>query len=106
MFYAQAWLATHYLFMKPERAAGVDRYCLALEGGGDPIGAFEASFGVTPQAFDRELRDYKRKAISILQLPEEKVDHPAAITTQRLGVAADEHLMPLSYLRAVRPCAG
>jgi hypothetical protein len=103
MFYAQSWLATHYLFQNPERAAGFDRYCVALQDGGDPIGSFESSFGISPQAFDKALRDYKRKSIQVRQMPEEKVDYASTIKTERLGVAADEILMPLSYLRAVPP---
>jgi hypothetical protein len=103
MFYAQAWLATHYMFNRPERAAGFDRYCAALQDGGDPIGAFEPAFGVSPQDFDKELRDYKRKSMQIYLMPEEKADHASSISIERLSAAADELLMPMAYLRAVPP---
>ncbi len=103
MFYAQAWLATHYMFNRPERSKGFDRYCEALQNGGDPIGAFEPAFGVSPQAFDKELRDYKRKSIQIYVMPEEKADHASSIKVERLNAAADELLMPMSYLKGVPP---
>jgi hypothetical protein len=103
MFYAQAWLATHLMFNKPERAAGFDRYCVALQDGGDPIGAFEPAFGLSPQEFDKELRAYKRKSMQIYLMPEEKVDYASSVSVKRLSEAADDLLMPLSYLRAVPP---
>ena len=73
-FYAQAWLATHYLFGEKTRAAGFNKYCAALQNGGDPITAFEPAFGVTPAAFDKELRDYKRKPINSWQFPDKPTE--------------------------------
>jgi hypothetical protein len=101
MFYAQAWLATHLLFNRPERAAGFDRYCKALEGGGDPIDAFKPAFGITPQEFEQELRRYRYSGIQILHLPDDKTDYAASIVTQRLSAAADDLLMPMSHLQVV-----
>jgi len=102
MFYAQAWLATHMLFMRPERAAGFDRYCKAMETGQDVIAAFQPSFGISADEFDKELRRYRREAIKILHLPYDAAAVPA-ITIQRLTSGADELLAAMSYLRAVPP---
>jgi len=101
MFYAQAWLATHYLFMTPARAAGFDRYCDALQLGGDPLEAFEPAFGISYAEFDAELRRYKRGSLKILHLNADTTDYAATIVSRRLGAAADSILMPLSFLRAV-----
>ncbi len=103
MFYAQAWLATHYLFVKPERAAGFDRYCIALQGGGDPLESFEPAFGISRGDFDRELKKYKRDAIQIRSLIPDTTDYAATIASQRLTAGADELMMPLSYLQSVPP---
>lgn len=99
-FYAQAWLATHYLFGEKTRAAGFNKYCAALQNGGDPLGAFEAAFGVTPAAFDKELRDYKRKAINSWQFPDKPTDMASRVSLTRLESAADDILMPLTYLKS------
>lgn len=103
MFYAQSWLATHYLFNKPERAAGFDRYCKAMEAGGDPLESFQPSFGIPREEFDRELRRYKREAIQILNLPPDTTDYASTITSERLSAAADELMMPFCYLQGVPP---
>jgi hypothetical protein len=102
MFYAQGWLATHMLFMRSERAAGFDRYCKAMEAGQDVIAAFQPSFGISVEEFDKELRRYRREAIKILHLPYEAAAAPT-ITTQRLTAGADELLAPMSYLQSVPP---
>lgn len=101
-FYAQAWMAAHYMFSTPERAAGFDRYTAALLKGGDLLGSFEPSFGVTPQQFDKELKDYKRKPIRFWTLGESKPD-ASSIKVERLGRSADELLLPMSFLRVLPP---
>lgn len=98
MFYAQAWLATHYMFERPERAQGFDRYVAALQKGGDSIASFEPAFGITHTAFDKELRDYKRKPIQFWSMLGVKPD-PSAITVQRLAASADDLLLSAAYLR-------
>ncbi len=104
-FYAQAWLATHYLFGEKTRAAGFNKYCAALQNGGDPLGAFEPAFGITPAVFDKELRDYKRKAINSWQFPDKPTDMASKVTLTRLESAADDILMPLSYLKSLPDAA-
>lgn len=100
-FYAQAWLATHFLMNRPERAAGFDRYVTALNSGGDTIGAFEPAFDITPADFDKELRDYKKKAISFSLLRETVSDVSASLKLERLGPSADNLLMPRGHLRGL-----
>lgn len=100
-FYAQAWLAAHYLFFKPERAKGFTRYCAALQADGDPIEAFEPAFGITPAAFDKELRDYKATALNIVRLRDSAENIDASITMTKLDNVYDNLLMPASYLRSL-----
>lgn len=100
-FYAQSWLATHFLFGKPERAEGFDRYIKALQEGGDPIGAFEPAFGVSPATFDKELRDYKKKSLSFSLIKGPPPDLSASLKVERLGVSVDNLLMPLGHLRGL-----
>jgi hypothetical protein len=103
-FYAQAWLAMHYIFNNPDRSKGFDRYIRALGAGEDVLGAFEPSFGVTPEAFDDELRGYRRKGIEFRLMAGVTADPLAPITVQRLNKSADELVMSCAYLRQ-RPTA-
>jgi tetratricopeptide (TPR) repeat protein len=97
-FYAQAWMAAHYLFSTPERAKGFDRYTTALLQGGDLLGAFEPAFGITPAQFDKELKDYKKQPIRFWTIGDAKPD-ASSIKVQPLGRSVDELLLPMSYLR-------
>ncbi len=96
-FYALSWLAAIYLSNTPERQRGLVRYVAALSDGADPMEAFEPAFGITPEAFERELRSFRRGRISILgiALPEAR----AEVTVTRLPIAADDLLLPLARLR-------
>lgn len=99
-FYAQSWLATHFLFLTPARAKGFDAYIQALMEGGDVLKSFEPAFGISPAAFDAELKDYRRKPIRFYTLPAVKPD-PAKITGQKLGKSVDDLLLPVSHLRTL-----
>jgi hypothetical protein len=98
-FYSQAWLATHYLFNSLERSKGFDRYVSALAAGGDVLGAFEASFGISPEAFDNELRVYRHKGIQFRLMPGVAADSSIPVAAQRLGRSADDLLMSCAYIR-------
>jgi hypothetical protein len=98
-FYAQAWLATHYMMLgRPERATGFDRYVKLLQDGGNVLTSFEPAFGITPAQFDKELREYKRKPIEFGPingiLPVEK-----GIQATRLASSYDNLLLPMVYLQ-------
>lgn len=58
MFYAQGWLATHYLLRDPERSRLLSKYLSGIRDGGDPKAAFEQTFGMDFDAFGRRLRAY------------------------------------------------
>ncbi|MEP7210476.1 MAG: hypothetical protein ABI740_06540 [Alphaproteobacteria bacterium] len=99
LFYAQAWLIVHYFFNTPERAKGFDRYVRALTAGGDLIGAFEPSFGISVATFDKELRAYRGKSLAYRFWPGAKIDPSIPITIEHLAPSADDLLMPASYVR-------
>ena len=98
-FYAQSWLATHYMMLgRPERAKGFDRYVRLLQEGGNVLTSFEPAFGITPGQFDEELREYKRKPIEFGPIPG-IFPVEAGIQTTRLAAAYDNLLLPMVYLR-------
>jgi hypothetical protein len=100
-FYAQAWLAAHYLFQNKDRAAGFDKYITALHEGADPLAAFEPAFGILPQTFDRELNNYKTKPMQFGKVAGVTAALPADMKVERLPVSADDLLMAVSHLRNV-----
>jgi tetratricopeptide (TPR) repeat protein len=62
IFYAESWALTHYALNQfPNGAAAVNRYTAAIAEGVTPADAFRDAFGATPEAFDRQLRDYVRR---------------------------------------------
>jgi len=97
-FYAHAWFAALYLANNSERQAGLQHYVRALGAGADPLEAFEPAFGITPEAFERELRAFKRARISVLSVTLPAALAPMEVT--RLPRAGDDLLLPLARLRA------
>jgi hypothetical protein len=97
MFYAQSWFAALYIANNSERGRGLERYVRALGDGADPIEAFEPAFGITPEAFDRELRAFKRARISVLGVPLPTEFTP--IRVSRLTRTEDDLLLPLVRMR-------
>ncbi len=99
-FYAQAWLATHLMFVRPERAKGFDRYIQALQQGGDALAVFEAAFGITPKQFDEELRAYRDAPLQFWTMNDLK---PIAtgISIHRLTATVDDLLLPMVHLQRV-----
>jgi tetratricopeptide (TPR) repeat protein len=93
-FYAQSWAAVHYITTNTERVGRFQAYLAATQGGGDPIESFQPAFGVTPQDFQRDVRQYIRARIPrfALTLPTLTA---AEIQVTRLSDAAD-NLLPLA----------
>lgn len=100
-FYGQAWFATAVVFNNGERMRGLHRYVQALGDGADPIDAFEPAFGVTPEQFERELREARDGRIPRLgvSLPESTLQ----VTLQRLPRSADQLLLRVAYSRSGVP---
>lgn len=102
-FYAQSWLATHMLVNRRERSEGFDRYARALMEGGDPLEAFEPSFGVTLDAFDAELKAYRDVGLVFRNAPGVLTDPATPMTITRLPPSVDRLMMPMSYLWSLPP---
>lgn len=68
-YYAQAWAMTHYFMSTPERRQQLSRYLRASMTGADPIESLQSITGMTPEQFQRTVRNYVSGAInySILQ---------------------------------------
>lgn len=60
-FYAQTWLAMHYLRHEEKYKGKLVEYVRRLNRGEKTIPAFEAAMGVTPEEFETELKAYFKK---------------------------------------------
>jgi tetratricopeptide (TPR) repeat protein len=59
IFYAEAWMLTHYLLTKvPNGGTAINNYVTAMAEGRKPDEAFRTAFGGTPAEFDKLLRAY------------------------------------------------
>lgn len=98
MYYAQSWALTHWLLADPERARGVAAYVAAVNGGQDPVEAWQATFGMTPEQLTNQLRLYLNRPMNY-----SKLNIPSltpAITVTRLSPAADAVLLRSVNARA------
>ena len=97
VFYAEAWLLTHYLLVeRPSGATAVNQYLKAIARGRPAAQAFLDAFGASPREMDHELRAYSQRPSfrsRTYDLPErvnvDEPDHgrtmPAAEAEARLG---------------------
>ena len=58
MFYAQSWLAVHYLQSTPGMGKKFGQYMKLLKTGVKSVDAFETAFEMTPDEFGKVLRSY------------------------------------------------
>ncbi|WP_332678760.1 DUF1570 domain-containing protein [Brevundimonas sp.] len=101
MYYAQSWALTHWLLADTERARAVAAYVAAVNGGQDPVEAWQATFGMTPDELSNRLRSYLNGRMTY-----SKVDIPTVrpvITVTRLSPAADAVLLRSINARAPNP---
>ena len=59
-FYAQSWLAVHYLRSTPDEAANIRKYLALMNMYTRPEDAFARAFKRTPQEFHKQLRAYSK----------------------------------------------
>ena len=60
-FYAQTWLTVHYLRNEEKYKGKLADYVQRLNKGEQSLPAFEAAMGLTPEAFEVELKAYYKK---------------------------------------------
>jgi hypothetical protein len=108
LFYAQSWLAVHYLSRDPVRGEGLRRYLAAVAAGTPAEDAFRDCFGMPLQQFDHVLITYvMSRALTMTELPWNYAPPPANVTT--LDQIASDLLLPLAQLGIgpdARACAG
>ncbi len=77
-FYAQTWLATHYLRNTPQYQKKIPDYINRLNRGEDSIKAFKAAFDMTPEDFESKLKAYfKANKYIVTQYESPAQDIPA-----------------------------
>lgn len=100
MFYAQAWLATHYLLRDPQRSQQLSAYLKRLSEGEGLEAAFEPAFGVDMKTFNRQLNKYMRGKITYTKLtikPGQAPDAPPSVRV--LPTSAETLLLPYAMLK-------
>lgn len=76
IFYAQSWLAVHYIQSTPGYSQKLSTYINMLNQAKTPENAFETAFGLSPEQFGKELKTYykRNRYLSItVKLPEDRV---------------------------------
>lgn len=100
MFYAQAWLAVHYINRTPGKLQALRNYLLAL-GEGKPLAeAFTTAFGTDFVGFQRTLKRYIGGKMTYTAFDRIAAKAPPPIAVRALPASADELLLPLANLRA------
>ena len=57
-FYAQSWVAVHFLMSDPQRREQLGRYFSRIKAGQDPLAAFVEAWGMTTTQFQQQLQTY------------------------------------------------
>ena len=101
MYYAQSWALTHWLLADQTRAKALGVYLNAVGAGRDPVEAWQASFGIAPDALEAQLKSYTRGRLfySELNIPPITPE----ITVSTLTPAWDTVILPLINARSPRP---
>ncbi|MCS6627302.1 DUF1570 domain-containing protein [Roseibacterium beibuensis] len=103
MYYAQSWALTHWLLADTSRIQNLSAYVAAVNGGRDPVEAWQAVFAMTPEQLTAALRSHLRGRLSYTKLNMPPID--PAITVTTLSPAADVVLLPAVNARLWDPAA-
>ncbi|WP_296817760.1 hypothetical protein [Brevundimonas sp.] len=99
LYYAQAWLLTHYMLSDPNRMAQLRNYVRRLNQGGHPVAAFTETTGIPVDQLEAVLRAYMRGGMPYLELtPDQSAPPPVTIT--QLPASADDLLLDAQHLRS------
>lgn len=101
MYYAQSWALTHWLLADAGRVQNLSTYVRAVNGGRDPVEAWQASFNMTPDQLAAQLRTYVRGRLSYAKVEVPPVN--PVITVTSLSPAADVVLLPMINARSWNP---
>ena len=97
-YYAQSWLLTHWLLADQNRARALGVYLNTVNAGVEPAEAWQASFGMSPDVLEAQLRAYNRGRLyySELNIPPVTPE----ITVSTLTPAWDAVILPLINSRS------
>lgn len=97
MFYNQSWLLTHWMFADPARVGRLGDYLAALSAGQEPVAAWLATFGQSPEQLATELKRYLGGRIYYAEMELPALSPAVEVTS--LTAAADDVLLPLINAR-------
>lgn len=98
MFYAQSWALTHWLLADAARIRNMSAYVAAVNGGQDPVAAWQAIFGMTPEQLTAALRAHVNGRLSYAKLNMPPIRPEITVTT--LSPAAAAVLLPAINARS------
>ncbi|MFA4893559.1 hypothetical protein [Brevundimonas sp.] len=101
MYYAQSWALTHWALGDADRVRRLGAYQTAVSGGQDPVDAWQAAFGMTPEQLTSQLRAYLRSGLRYAPMDVPPIT--PVITVSSLSPAADAVLLPLINARTPNP---
>lgn len=100
MYYAQAWLAVHYIYRTPGKLVALRNYLLAIGSGTPTVEAFTTAFGTDLTGFQRELKRYTAGNMTYSAFDRTAAAAAPTIAVRTLPGSADELMLPLANLRA------
>ena len=103
MYYAQSWALTHWLLSDATRVRKLSAYVTAVNGGQDPVAAWQAIFAMTPDQLAAELRSHVRGRLAYAKLDIPPIS--PVITVSTLSPAADAVILPAINARSWNPAA-
>ena len=98
MYYSQSWALIHWLLADAGRIRNLSAYVAAINGGQDPVEAWQAVFAMTPEQLTTQLRAYVRGPLSYAKVALPPIT--PVITVTRLSPAADVVLLPAINARS------
>jgi hypothetical protein len=98
MYYAQAWLLTHWFMGEPARRPKLVAYAQAVAGGADPAEALRTATGMTPEALQKTLRSYLNGALNFERWPLTQAAKPV-IRVTALPPSADDLLLDAQRIK-------
>ncbi|MGZ9098910.1 MAG: tetratricopeptide repeat protein [Brevundimonas sp.] len=101
MYYAQSWALTHWLLADTGRIRNLSAYVTAVNGGRDPVEAWQAIYSMTPDQLTAQLRAHVRGRLSYTKLDMPPISPVITVTT--LSPAADAVLLPAINTRFWNP---
>lgn len=101
MYYAQSWALTHWLLSDTGRIRNLSAYVAAVNGGRDPVEAWQAIYSMTPVQLTAQLRAHVRGRLAYTKLVIPPISPVITVTT--LSPAADAVILPAINARSWNP---